>query len=607
MSRPTHRWSSNIRSGSDDDDYDYAGSSSREWRTRQPWEPQHQSPPQQRNAPATSSWHGTERQQRWWHKDEVSALQQSGVRQFQQQQLLRSAEASSASASVLPWRTRNEFAEQQQKSPRSSWHTRERDDRGSRSGQEPFVEYRRAWPNRAWPDTQEQMATERARQERMQIHRGPRDWDDTRLSPRPTHHTDEQLPDRKLLCRGTNAVNQLQTWRQAGAQNTSHDSASQEIDFQRDCHHEYRSVAEFVQERERVQIIDRRATFSGPATFTSSTRLIVTDNPVAARPWARKLDARHQPEYNERADSSSGSRNGVVVDATPTQAKQENDCDPSSDYEDSDALSDDGDRVLLGQIDDRDSRERYRLVLGKRKAADASPRNDFDRCGLIGVAVSAKPKVKQDVKVCKVEDCTSLVRSRGVCIAHGGGKRCQYREGCDKSDQGATSFCRAHGGGKRCQYPDGCGKGAEGRTMFCIAHGGGKRCQYPDGCDKGAEGRTWFCVAHGGGKRCQYPEGCGKSAKGATPFCQAHGGGKRCQYPDGCDKGAEGRTLFCKAHGGGKRCQYPEGCDKSAIGRTMFCKAHGGGKRCIHNSGCNRHVVKRGMCKKHGVASGLWT
>jgi hypothetical protein len=25
--------------------------------------------------------------------------------------------------------------------------------------------------------------------------------------------------------------------------------------------------------------------------------------------------------------------------------------------------------------------------------------------------------------------------------------------------------------------------------MFCVAHGGGKRCQYPEGCDKGAEGR----------------------------------------------------------------------------------------------------------------------
>jgi hypothetical protein len=40
--------------------------------------------------------------------------------------------------------------------------------------------------------------------------------------------------------------------------------------------------------------------------------------------------------------------------------------------------------------------------------------------------------------------------------------------------------------------------------MFCIAHGGGRQCQYPEGCGKSAEGSTMFCVAHGGGKRCQY-------------------------------------------------------------------------------------------------------
>jgi hypothetical protein len=629
MSRPTQRWSSNHRQGSDDDN-DYAGSSSREGRTRQPRKPQHQSQPQQRNVPVTPSWQGTEPQQRWWHRGAVSTVRQSSARLLQQQQPLRSAEVSSASASGLPWRSRNEFEEQQQKSYRSSWPTRERDDRWSQSVQEPFAQQRPAWPTRARPDTHDRMmATGRATQERMQIQRRPRGWDDARFSPQPTRHIDEQHPNGKLLSRRTNAVEQSRPWHQAEARDSSE---SEESDFQRDCPHERRSVAEFVRERVPAENSFRRATFSGRGTSTSSTRLTLPDRRVAARPCATKFNTRHQAENDERFVWSPGSRNGVVVDAAPTQTTQRYDFDPSSDYEDGDDLGDDGDRVARDQMDDSDSLTRRQLVLGKRKAVDGASRNDLDRRGLIGVATSAKPKVKQNGKVCKVGDCTKLVRSRGVCVAHGGGKRCQYPDGCGKSSEGATPFCIAHGGGKRCRYPDGCDKSALGATPFCAAHGGGKRCQYPDGCDKialgttsfcrahgggkrcqypegcdkGAEGRALFCITHGGGKRCQYPDGCDKSAIGRTTFCRAHGGGTRCQYPDGCGKGAEGPTLFCMAHGGGKRCQYPEGCDKGARGATLFCIAHGGGKRCIHSAGCNKHVVKRGMCKKHGVASGLW-
>jgi hypothetical protein len=80
-------------------------------------------------------------------------------------------------------------------------------------------------------------------------------------------------------------------------------------------------------------------------------------------------------------------------------------------------------------------------------------------------------------------------------------------------------FCKAHGGGKRCQYPEGCDKSADGRTMFCVAHGGGKPCQFLDGCDKSARGSTKFCIAHGGGKRCQYPEGCDTKAPHGTDIC----------------------------------------------------------------------------------------
>jgi hypothetical protein len=124
------------------------------------------------------------------------------------------------------------------------------------------------------------------------------------------------------------------------------------------------------------------------------------------------------------------------------------------------------------------------------KALDGACGNGVDRRGLIKVAASAKVKAKQHAKACMVGDFKSLVRSKGVCKAHGGGKRCHYPGGCGKSAIGQTMFCKAHGGGKRCQYPGGCGKSAIGPTMFCVAHCGGKRCQYPDGCGKSAQGST---------------------------------------------------------------------------------------------------------------------
>ena len=43
----------------------------------------------------------------------------------------------------------------------------------------------------------------------------------------------------------------------------------------------------------------------------------------------------------------------------------------------------------------------------------------------------------------------------GLCVAHGGGRRCTV-EGCDKLDKGGGT-CRAHGGARRCQV-DGCNK-----------------------------------------------------------------------------------------------------------------------------------------------------
>ncbi|CAN6838828.1 unnamed protein product, partial [Brassica oleracea] len=199
-----------------------------------------------------------------------------------------------------------------------------------------------------------------------------------------------------------------------------------------------------------------------------------------------------------------------------------------------------------------------------------------------------------------IKGCDKAARGKsGLCIKHGGGKRCVI-ESCARSAEGQAGLCISHGGGRRCQFSSGCDKGAQGSTNYCKAHGGGKRCIF-SGCGKGAEGSTPLCKAHGGGKRCMADGGgvCSKSVHGGTNFCVAHGGGKRCVV-SGCTKSARGRTDCCVKHGGGKRCVVGE-CGKSAQGSGELCKAHGGGKRCSWGGGgCEKFARgKSGLCAKH--------
>jgi hypothetical protein len=94
--------------------------------------------------------------------------------------------------------------------------------------------------------------------------------------------------------------------------------------------------------------------------------------------------------------------------------------------------------------------------------------------------------------------------------------------------------------------------------------------------------------------------------KSPATYCVAHGGGKRCQYAGGCGTSAVSPTSYCTAHGGGKRCQHVGGCEKSAQTSSSYYMAHGGGKRCEHADGCNKYAVRKGMCKQHGMAAGVW-
>lgn len=151
----------------------------------------------------------------------------------------------------------------------------------------------------------------------------------------------------------------------------------------------------------------------------------------------------------------------------------------------------------------------------------------------------------------------------GLCIAHGGGRRCQM-EGCPKSAAGPTNFCVAHGGGKRCAHGD-CNR-QPNRGGFCSNHGV-LRCKYPN-CTKVEKGGG-FCCRHGGGRRCQH-EGCNKHNVGGG-FCIAHGGGRRCTY-DGCAKQDIGKG-FCRQHGGGFPCEEDE-CNKLCLRGEKYCRNH---------------------------------
>nr|CCA14223.1 conserved hypothetical protein [Albugo laibachii Nc14] len=146
------------------------------------------------------------------------------------------------------------------------------------------------------------------------------------------------------------------------------------------------------------------------------------------------------------------------------------------------------------------------------------------------------------LRTCAVEGCNRTIRSRGLCKAHGGGKRCD-EPGCNLSDQG---------GGR------------------CINHGGGKRCQVKD-CKNSAQSKG-LCKQHGGGSRCTHP-GCSKSSQGYGR-CRAHGGGRRCRV-EGCEK-TDRRGGYCVTHGADRKCTVLE-CMKTARMQGL-CTNHYFGK-----------------------------
>ncbi|GAB9468838.1 hypothetical protein Gpo141_00006141 [Globisporangium polare] len=121
---------------------------------------------------------------------------------------------------------------------------------------------------------------------------------------------------------------------------------------------------------------------------------------------------------------------------------------------------------------------------------------------------------KREKKLCSFPQCASNAVTRGKCISHGGGRRCQ-KKGCTRGAQ-SKGLCVAHGGGRICRER-GCSN-IQRSMGLCIRHGGGKRCSMP-GCQKGVV-RQDLCTAHGGKRKCRVDD-CTKHVK-KRGLCRSH-------------------------------------------------------------------------------------
>ncbi|KAG7393682.1 hypothetical protein PHYPSEUDO_004445 [Phytophthora pseudosyringae] len=127
-----------------------------------------------------------------------------------------------------------------------------------------------------------------------------------------------------------------------------------------------------------------------------------------------------------------------------------------------------------------------------------------NRAANVPAPAASAAKVKKS-RICKFENCTRYVVNRGLCIGHGGGKRCAV-VGCTSSAKN-LGVCWKHGGSTKCTVA-GCENRAKSRGV-CWSHGGGRKCS-EENCTKTAVSHG-LCWAHGGGKRCVV-EGCRKPA-----------------------------------------------------------------------------------------------
>ncbi|KAL4105879.1 hypothetical protein PRIC1_003935 [Phytophthora ramorum] len=141
---------------------------------------------------------------------------------------------------------------------------------------------------------------------------------------------------------------------------------------------------------------------------------------------------------------------------------------------------------------------------GRSMHISDSPRSD----------AATSHEAKREKKLCAFPQCASNAVTRGLCISHGGGRRCQ-RKGCTRGAQ-SKGLCVAHGGGRICRAA-GCSN-IQRSMGLCIRHGGGRRCSVK-GCQKGVV-RQDLCTAHGGKRKCRVVD-CTKHVK-KKGLCRSH-------------------------------------------------------------------------------------
>ncbi|TMW58197.1 hypothetical protein Poli38472_011785 [Pythium oligandrum] len=108
-----------------------------------------------------------------------------------------------------------------------------------------------------------------------------------------------------------------------------------------------------------------------------------------------------------------------------------------------------------------------------------------------------RPRLRVRVPTpCTTPGCENFAVTKGVCVRHGGGARCEF-EGCEKRAK-MNKRCFQHGGYRQCLQLE-CTSKAK-RYGYCWAHGGGINCSVA-GCDKVCT-QGGLCWAHGGGSRC---------------------------------------------------------------------------------------------------------
>lgn len=142
---------------------------------------------------------------------------------------------------------------------------------------------------------------------------------------------------------------------------------------------------------------------------------------------------------------------------------------------------------------------------------------------------------------CRVDGCHKFYQRNGFCGAHGGGKYCQY-DGCPKHAQKDSDFCRAHGAElPLCRVQD-CSNVVQSKGV-CRKHGAPiKMCSF-DGCEKTVK-NSGLCKQHGAKRRLCSEANCNR-LEYQSGKCHMHSSGN-CTH-DGCFKQARVNGL-CNEH-----------------------------------------------------------